>query len=252
MSQDQDDTARARAARDQISRFHAELHEKDYFQLLGADEDLDTERLKATYHQLAKRWHADTFAGLELGAERRKLDEIFATIQEAYTTLDDPAKRAEYAVYRERRKKGLSTDVTAILDGERVVDDALAAMRKKDWPGARRLLEDALRLNAEDMLYHVYLGWALYRESPALNAARAMQRLQEAARQQENLPLAYQYLGQIAFDRGQPDEARRWWKKCLDWEPKNVVAARGLRLIDTRQGKQETGLVARLKKLFGG
>lgn len=252
MNQPKDNSAeRASQARAQIARFHAELNKKNHYQLFGVDaEELDLERLKLSYHALAKRWHADAYTGLELGRERVLLDEIFQHISDAYATLTDPARQAEYRVLVDRKSKGLATDVNAILEAEGQVDEALACMRRKDWGGARSLLESAVSMNPDDPLYMAYLGWAIFNQTGRSGAEAAVERLKAAIKRQESLPVAYQYLGQIYFTLDKHDEAKKWWRLCLEWEPKNIEASRGLRLIATRSQKKEAGLAGFVKKLF--
>ena len=64
-----------------------------------------------------------------------------------------------------------------------------------------------------------------------------MQLLKKAVQEQENLPVAYQYLGGIAYARGNTNEARKLWQRCLEWEPSNIEAARGLRILLSRESR---------------
>ena len=167
--------------------------------------------------------------------------------------MSDPKKREEYIVRIDRQKKGLSTDVATILKGEQLVDDALAMMRRRDWAGARANLEEAIRANPEDPLFNVNLAWAIYNEgkSSEESAKRAIPILMQATRRQENLSIAYQYLGQIHFALGKADEAKKWWSRCLEWDPKNIEAARGIRIVSQRGTKKKSGIVAFIDKLLG-
>jgi curved DNA-binding protein CbpA len=136
-----DPAEKTREEREKIRRYWDSLERQNEFQILGVSEDADPERIKLAYYALAKRWHTDTFAGLELGEERDTLDAILKRINEAYENLTDPKKRAELNVYVDRKRKGLSTDVNAVLQAESLFDQALAKMRKRDWTGAREDLE---------------------------------------------------------------------------------------------------------------
>lgn len=57
------------------------------------------------------------------------------------------------------------------------------------------------------------------------------------------------HLGSIAFQRNQYAEAKKWWKRCLEWESHNVEAARGLRMINTRSkaASSRSGIMKRLR-----
>lgn len=245
--------AEAALARKRIRRFHGETKSKSYFELFGVSaSEVDLAKVKAVYKDLAKQWHVDAYAGLDLGAEKPLLNEIFSHITEAYETLLEPNKRSEYAVRLERQAKGLATDVSAVLRAEQLFDEALAEIRRKRWDEAIQRLEEAIRLNGDDPLYRAQLGWAEFNLAPRnrTSSQRAMDRVMSAVQRQENLPIAYQYLGQMHFALENYGEAKKWWKKCLDWDAKNIEASRGLRLVNQREEKNKGGLGALISKLL--
>jgi molecular chaperone DnaJ len=63
----------------------------DFYQLLGLTPDTATpEDIKANYRKLAMRWHPDKNGG------SKQATDMFAKINEAYATLSNPARKAEY------------------------------------------------------------------------------------------------------------------------------------------------------------
>lgn len=60
---------------------------KDYYEILGVHRDADPREIKRAYRVAAKRRHPDTSS--ESG-------EKFKELQEAYETLSDPVRRADY------------------------------------------------------------------------------------------------------------------------------------------------------------
>ncbi len=228
------------------------MHKRDYFQLFAADRETDAETLKASFHMLAKSWHADRYVGLDLGKEQDKLDEIFQHINHAYETLTDPAARSEYIVKVEREKQGLATDVHSILMAEQVVDEAMALLRRRSWSEAKEKLEEAMKLNPDDPLYSAHHGWVCFHlnKKNEKKVKEAVDEIKTAVKAQESLAVGYQYLGQICFSTDAHAEAKKWWRKCLEWEPGNVEASRGIRLINSRAAKKESGLGAFFSNLF--
>jgi CheY-like chemotaxis protein len=240
---------RARAA---INRYHEEIHTKDFFQIFNVEREADAEKIKAVYFDLAKKWHQDAYSGMNLGGERPKLDAIFGRITEAYETITDKQKREEYIVYLDRQSKGLSTDVNQIFRAEQLFDQAQAMIRRRDYANARTVLEEAIQLNPGDALYYANLGWVVFSVDTRSqeNLTEAVNLLKKAITEQENCPIAYQYLGQIAFTRGQAVEAKKWWQRCLEWEPNNIEASRGLRMLASRDEKERQAKGGLLNKFL--
>ena len=216
-----------------IERFHAEVMSQDFFQILRATVDTPLKEIKASYFDLAKRWHVDAFSDRNVGHQKHKVEAIFARITEAYETITHPAQRSEYMAYLERKAKGLPTDVNEIMRAEQLFEQAGAMIRRRDFLNAQSVLEEATRVNP-DPTYFATLGWVTFNLNPGSpgNLSKAVRLLKKAVQEQGNLALAFQYLGSIAYARGNADEARKWWMRCLQAEPNNIEAARGLRQLD--------------------
>jgi curved DNA-binding protein CbpA len=241
------------AARARIATEYEAFFRKTFFDVLGVNSETPQAELRKNYHRLAKDWHVDAYAGLDLGKEQAHLEEIFKRLGEAYETLNDPAKRNEYIILLKRKSEGLATDVTTILRGEQRYDDALVAMRRKDWRAAVAMIEESISLNPDDPLYRATLGWATYNlnKQDASKVQAAIDIIKKATSDRENMAIGYQYLAQIYFSQDKYDDALRWWKKCLTWEPNNIDAARAIRLITTRKEKESKGFGAWLSRLLG-
>jgi tetratricopeptide (TPR) repeat protein len=244
---------KAAEVRAKITRFARDLERKNHFEIFGADRDTDMEKIRDAYRNLAKQWHSDAYAGIDLGSAQDQLEAIFKRITEAFETINDPKKRAEYMVFIERRAKGLATDVNQVLEAERLFDDALMKMRRKDFKGAEETLQEARKKNPDDQLIVVNIAWAIYNQDrKSKDRARdAIELMKRAVKAQENLPLAYQYMGTIMFNLNQPVDAKKCWKQCLEWEPGNVEASRGIRLIGSREQKPQGGIAGFVNKLLG-
>ena len=63
---------------------------KDYYDLLGVSRDATADDLKKAFRQLAMKYHPDR------NPDNKESEEKFKEINEAYSCLSDPQKRAHY------------------------------------------------------------------------------------------------------------------------------------------------------------
>ncbi len=71
----------------------------DYFEFFGLPHSLsiDAADLEKRYYQLSRKWHPDLFARRSEAEKQQALDNT-ALLNDAYRTLKDPVRRAEYAL----------------------------------------------------------------------------------------------------------------------------------------------------------
>ena len=68
---------------------------KDYYQILGVGRNASADDIKKAYRELALKWHPDRWVS-KPDDERRRAEETFKEITEAYETLSDPNKKSRY------------------------------------------------------------------------------------------------------------------------------------------------------------
>ena len=73
---------------------------KDYYKILGVDKNADETQLKKAYRKKSIEWHPDKWQD-KSESERKKAEEQFKLVAEAYDCLKDPDKRARYDQFGE-------------------------------------------------------------------------------------------------------------------------------------------------------
>ena len=77
---------------------------RDYYEILGINQDADEVTIKQAYRRLAIKYHPDRNPGDRQAADRMK------EINEAYAILSDPRKRQQYDAYGQSGLEGYTTE----------------------------------------------------------------------------------------------------------------------------------------------
>lgn len=78
--------------------FNMAASKRTHYQILGVSSNVTSEEIKRAYRKLAKEQHPDAREGHHESEEKRAATEEMMAINEAYSTLMDEAKRAQYDV----------------------------------------------------------------------------------------------------------------------------------------------------------
>ena len=224
------------AARQRIAAKAAEVVGKDLWAVLGVPRSADALTLKKAYFQLSRDFHPDAYAGLQLGSAQRQLEDVFASIQDAYSTLTDENKRGEYDAKMKLEQGGGSSDLGAIFQAESDFNRIKNLVERGELTPAARMIGKvfAVMANNEEVKgYKIFLEWwATKNSTTADGVLRELLALHKVATAAHALA---EFQGWIHLELGNLKGARVAFKKVLEFEPKNAGADRGLRAAVRKQ-----------------
>ncbi len=217
-------------ARQKLREFYMEMREKDYFQVLSVSPQSSTEEINARIDALARTFAISQYAGMDLGEDRLKLEEILEYLKSAQQTLTDPVKKAQYLQkIQAERSRGES-----MLDAEMLAkkaEELLDAGRPRE---AVPLLDKARRLMPEMADFHALHALALHRAREPESAVTTA--IQHALELGPESPTVNVCAGSIAEGQQKVDDAIRHYEKALDAEPENMRAFEALDRILRARG----------------
>jgi CheY-like chemotaxis protein/tetratricopeptide (TPR) repeat protein len=247
------------ALRKEVLAEYVAIHGKDYYQALDVGRDAAVEDIAAAYAAIGKRFRLERFAGVDLGRDYARLEEIHQILRSAFETLTSRSEREAY-------DKMLSTKVApsrAALNADLLAQEASALLSKGDVAGARAKLADAVQYSTDQADYHAMLGWVTFlAEGGQARAAQPMQIHRAAQMANPHLDRAlvidpdnldaHDYAGRIAAAAGDDDTAIAHLERVLDADPTRGDALMALEGAHTRRSdwprleKQYRKLIHRL------
>ena len=246
------------ARRAEIEKRLETVDRENHFELLGLGQEASHDQVQKAYFAIAKMWHPDRLPP-DFEDIKPQITRAFSRFNEAYQTLNDPTKRAEYT-------QGLAAgDVQAEQEHiGRVVEAALdfqkaeVLMKKHDLGGAEGLVRRALAADPDQPEYLTLLVWIQAQrrgDPPALEEGREtahyddlIRMLDKVIGKEPRYERALFFRGMLLKRAGRGDKAIRDFRLAADINPKNLDAVREVRVHDMRRrgiGGQTGGLLGK-------
>jgi curved DNA-binding protein CbpA len=137
------------------------LDDATYYEILGVLEIADDDAIRRAFLQFCLAFHPDAHPDADPDTERR-LQRLFQRGAEAYRTLSDANRRAEYDLAQAKGQTRLGVEADAHATGVRSLDDLCRSASGKlyaqkadrlisagDLEGAKRALLSAIRAEPE-------------------------------------------------------------------------------------------------------
>lgn len=209
---------------------------ENFYTILGVANTASASEIKTAYLKLARQFHPDKYTDDEA---KKKANDQFSKITEAYRVLSDDKLRHDYNTSMDKGTK--PQDEAQETQAKNAFQRGIAFLKQNDPWRAVNLLRIACRYNCQPM-YESYLGLALVYTKQY--SAEGFEKLKGAAHKMMfnpyvhiNLGLAYEFTGNVS-------EAEKSFHEALNWDAKNEVARRAL----ARLAPKKTGFFG---KLFG-
>jgi tetratricopeptide (TPR) repeat protein len=161
--------------------------------------------------------------------------------------LSDKEQRAEYDVFLDRKKKGLPTDVAAILRAEGLFQKGEALFKIGRYEDAEVQFREAIGLNNSEAEFHAYLGMAIYKRTG--KPYDGLQHEEKALELDPRLHSGNLFCAQMLEASGNPDGARNLLRKAVEKDPEFMQAKDELKRMRNKTSEDSKGgFLSRLLK----
>ncbi len=218
----------------------ATIDKTDYFMMLGLTRDAKQEDVESAFYALAKKWHPDRLP-LELSAVRIECSRVFARMSEAHVTLADAEQRSRYMQLLAEGSGSPETrdSVLKVVEAATNFQKAEVCLRRHDLAQAEVLCRKAVEADPTQSDYLAMLAWltALKAENQTPERTReSIQMLDRAIELNGRCEKAHFWRGMLHKRLGKSDTAFRDFKAAVELNPRNIDAAREVRLHRMRRG----------------
>lgn len=260
------DAAQTSARREAIRARAAGIDREDYFTMLGVPRDAADDAVRAAYYALAKQWHPDRLPA-ELADVRDAASRVFARFNEAFETLSDEGRRKKYL---DMVRGGGGTpeeaaQIQQILGAATDYQRAEVFLKKRDFASADEHAKRAMDADPDQGDYvALYALVQLQKHEGQADASFVdlAKRLDAAVEKNPRCERAFFARAIVRKRIGRNEGAIADFRKVVELNPKNIDAARELRVHAMRQGgaakssapttsaeaKKEPGLFGKLFK----
>jgi curved DNA-binding protein CbpA len=233
-------SAATRQRIDQMKRHAEALANKNYYEILEVDPTASKPAIQSAFFQLAKTWHPDRLAD-ELHEIHNLVTRTFARMSEAHQVLSDDEQRQDYdRVLKEGGGSAAEQEhVQNVLRAVSHFQRAEVLFKKGNFAAALTEAKAATEADPEQADYIAFHVWLLA-HTPQREASGDYQdlikTLTSVIKQHPEHESARLYRGQLLKRMGQDGQAALDFRAVAEKNPKNLEAAREVRLYRMRKG----------------
>ncbi len=204
---------------------------KDYYHILGIDRQAGDMEIKQAYRRLAMKHHPD-----RVPTESRDglASSAFQEVNEAYHTLIDKNRRAQYNKLLADRSAGVQEHTVQDTQADMAYRHGIESYKTNQFKRAVEYFHAATKMNPRKAIYFNRLGMAVIKAGGPLDEARAA--CERAIQMEMYNPEHYLSMGIIYQTAGMEDKAKAQFKEAIKWDPKNAQAHARLQMLEKKKG----------------
>ena len=232
------------------------LEKQNYYEILGVSTESSEAEIKSAYFKLAKQYHPDARSEDDPPDIKGRLDQIFMRVREAYITLVEKEKRAEYDARVLRTKENCNQkDLKLRTKAQLQFSVGLKSLQSREYRTAMEYFRSAIDLDPYEPKYYGKLAEVCTKNprwfrAGILSCKKAIQLDPEES-------TYHAVLGTLNKLDGNLLEAEKQFFKVLQLDPENLTARRELKAMgkeipesyDTKRPKTDhTPILRKIKK----
>ncbi len=202
---------------EEVLKFAKEKDKMNFYEILGVKENANEEEIRNAYFEAAKKYHPDKFSSFpEFFNYRSKLEDLFATINQAYQILSNKEERRKYDL---ELKGEVKKEFDPKERTRQLFQEAKNAISGRQFQLAIQKLSEIVYLKQEDWKVLQLLGKAYLEENKLKEAEQA---LRKSLTLEEKQPETHSLLGDLYLKAGLKARAIKEYQRSLDLNPANI------------------------------
>jgi curved DNA-binding protein CbpA len=212
----------------------------DYFMMLDLPRDATQSDVESAFFGLAKKWHPDRLPA-DLAPVRDACSRVFGRMSEAHSTLMDGDKRVRYMrlVADGSGSPEMQETVAKVVEAAQSFQKAEVCFKRVDYVQAEDWCRKAVRADPTQPDYHAMLAWLIALKPASQSPEKTnecIRMLDRAIKMSDKCEKAYYWRGALYKRLGRSSRAIQDFKVAADLNPRNIDAAREVRLHEMRGG----------------
>jgi tetratricopeptide (TPR) repeat protein len=215
-----------------------EMEKGTYFEVLSVAKDASVRDVRNRYFDLAKLYHPDGFRN---SRQLEVAEDIFVLVNEAYDTLANDEKRADYLQsLRALKDQKIQLEHERRRKETRLLQKGKSFLQANKWDEAAAFFKRVLdEKQSENPLVKVHYAWALFNHEGGDDAAlhRAARLLHEVEMSAPEIGETFSVWGKMHRKLNEFQKAKKQFDRALAINPDDIEALREVRLLNQRLGE---------------